>query len=576
MADRPPLLVRRLRALLRRPRDLGRDLFRTLDRRLRPSSPRPIEGFVDGCVGGEIRGWAMYPGQPQRRVHVLAISDGRVVAETLADISRADLVQAGLGDGRHAFRLKLPPDLLEGGRRTVEVQAVLPGPPVGLLRGRIEIDAIQDGPSSTGVRAGARAIAAADIQDEPPPAVIQALWPGAGEPDGDGFPVVRLGAGPIAAAELSSAHTVIFAHPEDRLDPALADLLSSSRPLADVITWDGPDAVSRRPEARALGLRLGESLDGRFAIRGHVLNLVGAPLLQALAAGDPRRAEQILAGREDIRWIHLPARLTRYAAAPSERPSAAAAQARVDRISVAVWPAWSPSAAASLRTLIAGAGPEAELELLVHGPGAEDARLLAQALDRQVTVRAVDAPAAGTVAGWLASYAAAASGEVVILCQAGVTLGGAPGTLDRIAGWAAAPGVATVTVPIRHPGGVLAGLALARSDAGWAATSAFAPELAGLDRPVLAAPAAFLAIGRDRLASLGGPADGRLPAGGAELDLALRLRRIGLFGVLLGELDAEAVAETPLAGELSGAPLAAFDPAELAAAAAAWPAPQAR
>ena len=75
---------------------------------------------------------------------------------------------------------------------------------------------------------------------------------------------------------------------------------------------------------------------------------------------------------------------------------------------------------------------------------------------------------------------------------------------------------------------------------------------------------------------LGGVADGRLPAGGADLDLGLRLRRLGLASVLLGSLNAEADAVAVLAGELSGAPLAAFDPAELAAAAGAYPPPPAR
>ena len=118
----------------------------------------------------------------------------------------------------------------------------------------------------------------------------------------------------------------------------------------------------------------------------------------------------------------------------------------------------------------------------------------------------------------------------------------------------------------------MAGLALQRTSRGWAAVSDFSPELEGRSRPVLAAPAAFLAIGRERLAMLGGPADARLPAGGADLDLGLRLRRLGLASVLLGHLRAEADPGVRPAGELGGAALAAFDAAELAAAADAYPA----
>ena len=121
----PSLFIRRLRALIRS---------------LTPGGAYSrVEGFVDGCVAGEIRGWAMDRRQPNRRVHVLAVSDGRVVAEALADLSRSDLVQDGRGDGRHAFRLRLPAALLDGEPRTVQVQAITGGAPVRLLRGEIEI-----------------------------------------------------------------------------------------------------------------------------------------------------------------------------------------------------------------------------------------------------------------------------------------------------------------------------------------------------------------------------------------------------------------------------------------------------
>ena len=93
---------------------------------------------------------------------------------------------------------------------------------------------------------------------------------------------------------------------------------------------------------------------------------------------------------------------------------------------------------------------------------------------------------------------------------------------------------------------------------------------------MLAAPAAFMAVARDKLAMLGGPADDRLPAGGADLDLGLRLRRIGLDNLLLGDLQAEADPGVTPSGEIRGAALAAFDPADLAAAAAAYPSPRGR
>jgi hypothetical protein len=563
MAVRPPLLLRRLRALLRR---LGL---------ASPGAGGPggIEGFVDDCVAGEIRGWAFDPDHPDRRMHVLALSHGRVVGETLADISRADLAQQGRGDGRHGFRIRLPAVLLDGERQTLQVKAVAGGTLAPLNRGEIVLEhSGEDMPAAAASGAGLPDAAPLEVEESPPPPVL-ALWPG----DADlakGFEgeVVRLGGGAPDLARLWAAHTVLFACPGDRIDAAAADILLRSRPLADVATWDGSDATSRRPEARALGLLLGEGLGGRFAMRGHVLALAGAPLLQALASGNQRGTELVLASRPELRWAHLPGPLV-VSPAPCVSRAEAVAPASPERISLAVWPAWSAAAARSLETLIAQTGPGLELEVLVEASGAEEARRLAGVLGRDLAVRPVDAPAAATAGAWLAALAAGASGEAVILCQAGVRLGHAPGAIDQIAAWATTPGAGTVTVEVRRAGEPLAGLALARSVEGWAARSAFSPALTGLSRPVLGAPAAFLAIGRDRLAMLGGLADARLPAGGADLDLALRLRRIGLGGVLLGGLSAEAEAGVEPSGELSGAALAAFDPAELAAAAAAWPAP---
>ena len=568
MDPRPSLPIRRLRAVLRRlaaasPWSRGRAV---------------IEGFVDGCLAGEVRGWALDAAHPNRRVHVVALSDGQVVAETLADLSRADLMQEGRGDGRHAFRLRLPPGLLDGGRRTVEVRAIAGGTLVRLRRGEVVID-----PAGEGDGAAASARPRGDAHDltqwEPdePPAPLLALWPGSGEiPSGFGKEVVKLGHGAPGMASLSTAHTVLFTRPGDLIDPAAADMLLRSQPLADLVTWDGPDPASRRPEARALGVMLGESLGGRFAIRGHVLTLAGAPLHQALAAGDVREAELILAGRPELRWIHLPGPLVVSPAGSAAARAEPAAPAAPQRVSLAVWPAWGAAAAASLEALIVQAGGGLDLEILVEASGAEPARQLAAALGRNATVRPVDAPASGNPGAWLAALADAASGEVIVLCQAGVRLGPAPQAVDRIAAWATHPGVGTVTIEVSGAGQPLAGLALSRSADGWAARSAFLPELRGIDRPVLGAPAAFLAVGRDRLAMLGGPADDRLPAGGVDLDMALRLRRIDLHGVLLGGLSAKADPGVEPCGEISGAPLAAFDPAELAAAAAAWPAPARR
>ena len=588
----PSLFLRRLRALLR------------------PLTPGgaggPIEGFVDSCIGGEIRGWAMDRRQPNRRVHVLAISDGRIVAEALADILRADLEQDGRGDGRHAFRLRLPAALLDGERRTLQVRAIAGRAQVRLLRGEITLEPSDEAAAGGLRRAGGRAGTAA--ADAPPSPLSLALWPSPDEtsaPPADwgvlaasGGRLVRLGRPGAELAELASAHTVVFARAGDRLDPRISVLLQRSRPLSDVITWDGPTEASRRPEARALGLLLGETLGGAFALRGHVFRVMGEGFAQALAAGDIRRAELLLAAHPALRWAHLPGRLTegpagedapdsvpsmtgldgfRWAGPQGGRPGRLIPKPAWSLISIGIWPRWGPGAEASLSSLLTQAPPDAALEVLAPAAGADRARALVEAMGlgagAAVSVRAVDTPPHGTPGAWLAALSDAASGDVVVICQAGVSLRTDAGALEEILAWASSPMAGAVTVPIQRAAAPpLAGLALERSAQGWRVRTAHAPSEEGLSRPVLAAPAGFLAIGRRKLAMLGGPAAERLPAGGVDLDLGLRLRRLGMTSILLGGLGAEAEGAQPPAGEIQGVPLAAFDPDELAAAAA-FPAP---
>lgn len=549
----------------------------------------------------------MDPRQPGRRVHVIAACNGRVVAEALADISRADLVQDGRGDGRHAFRLRLPLALLDGEARQVQVQAIVNGKRVRLLRGEIELEAnTPEAAAGRSWRAGSAAVATA-APEAATPALSLALWPSQDEtapPPSDwgvlgatGGQLVRLGRPDARIADLAKAHTVVFARAGDRLDPRMSVLLQRSRPLSDVITWDGPAGASRRPEARALGLLLGESLDGAFAVRGHVIGVMGEAFSRALVAGDLRKAELLLANHPGLRWTHLPARLTEGLEQSGPDParaieglegfrweglSAGGAGRLVPKtsprlISLAIWPKWGPAAEASLCALLAQIPEGVAAEVLAPAAGADRARALAQTMrpngGQDLQVRAVDAPPHGTPGAWLAALAEAASGEAVVVCQAGVKLEADAGALGEMLAWAVSPMTGAVTAPIRRVGTVpLAGLALERSAEGWRVRSAHTAAEEGRSRPVLAAPASLLAIRRDKLAMLGAPAAERLPAGGVDLDLGLRLRRLGLPSVLLGAFHAEAEGAPPPAGELQGAPFAAFDPEELAAAAAAYPA----
>jgi len=119
-----------------------------------------IEGFVDQVRAGEIIGWACDPGRPDRRVLIVALAEGKVIAETLADLPRKDLVNLGKGDGRHGFRLRIPGDMSETASRSIRVEAVCHPRNVLLQRGKIEFVPRQEAveseaaPSGLDVQAG--------------------------------------------------------------------------------------------------------------------------------------------------------------------------------------------------------------------------------------------------------------------------------------------------------------------------------------------------------------------------------------------------------------------------------------
>ncbi|KAB1075100.1 glycosyltransferase [Methylobacterium planeticum] len=85
--------------------------------RLSPSAP-PItvppnlRGSVDAYRGGVLTGWAYDPKNPDAAVPVEARLGGVVVARERADRFREDLKAAKIGSGRHAFAMRLEPDII--------------------------------------------------------------------------------------------------------------------------------------------------------------------------------------------------------------------------------------------------------------------------------------------------------------------------------------------------------------------------------------------------------------------------------------------------------------------------------
>lgn len=681
-----------------------------------------VDGFVDRVLAGEVIGWAFDPGKPHRRVHVVARCEGRIVAETLADLPRKDLAQDGKGDGKHGFNLRLPAAFLDGAPRKVRIEVgsgpgrrllrggaitvsakrpggALPPPPKAAARhgvlenvaqgclsgwaahprnggtpavvdvydderylGSVTADRPRPGLKEQGAPSGAlgfqfRLPAAMDEgahgrirariagtridlkradgfpssngkRTEAPPAVgppapeaaasVPAEPPAPPPPRtprssgrqlgllitgeaGEGrmrratnawaaqawgeLAIGAVGSQPAAVEGvhrygpeddtrlrgfLSELHSVVLSSPDEEFEPTLARAVALGRPLCDVLTWER--APGARRDGDRLAVLLGDGI-GAFAVRASLLAAYPGALAAELAAGDLSEVLGWLAQSPAARWGRLAGALSHGPAAP--------APARIDppppgRISLAVWPEWSKASLGSLQSLAAAAAPDCELEALV--PALAPVEEVRAALERstpglrRLTVRPVDGPAASGAGGWLLALGEAAAGEAVIFCRAGVEFAPKAGALSELAAWACHPLVATATVEVAadEPDTPLAGLSLRSGRDGWEAASAFVPALQGASRPVLAAPAALMAVSRARLAAADGFDAERFPEDGADLDLAIRLRREGLASALIGDIAASAPAALLAAPQIAPV-LCLYDADELAAAADAYP-----
>jgi len=78
-----------------------------------------IAGYVEAITVDRVLGWAWAPSTPGVRATVELRLDNAVVASAVADQPRPDLASSGVGDGSHAFEIKLP-ETCRG--RTAELQ----------------------------------------------------------------------------------------------------------------------------------------------------------------------------------------------------------------------------------------------------------------------------------------------------------------------------------------------------------------------------------------------------------------------------------------------------------------------
>ena len=107
-----------------------------IDSRAGLAAPRPCEplrGVIDGSNGVSLWGWAQNPDKPEVPVCLEVLVGGVVIQRTLANTFRPDLRAAGIGSGRHSFKVALPGNA-DG--RSIEVRRVADGAIVGHLKGR--------------------------------------------------------------------------------------------------------------------------------------------------------------------------------------------------------------------------------------------------------------------------------------------------------------------------------------------------------------------------------------------------------------------------------------------------------
>jgi hypothetical protein len=98
---------------------------------------RKLHGHIDLATRTEIIGWTWDPKCPDDRIRLELVEEQSVLATTTADVNRPGLLRAGIGDGRHEFRISLPPGLLWQDQHTLhlrccETKAAVPGSPIFL------------------------------------------------------------------------------------------------------------------------------------------------------------------------------------------------------------------------------------------------------------------------------------------------------------------------------------------------------------------------------------------------------------------------------------------------------------
>jgi autotransporter passenger strand-loop-strand repeat protein len=93
-----------------------------------------LRGALDMATREQIAGWAQDGAAPETPVALQILDNGMTIAHLLANRARADLAEAGIGNGRHSFDIIIPGGLSPLARHVIQVRretdgAELPGSP---------------------------------------------------------------------------------------------------------------------------------------------------------------------------------------------------------------------------------------------------------------------------------------------------------------------------------------------------------------------------------------------------------------------------------------------------------------
>jgi GT2 family glycosyltransferase/glycosyltransferase involved in cell wall biosynthesis len=92
-----------------------------------PFKTSEIGGFLESCDGKFINGWLYDKRNPNKPLDFILLTKGQPIYSGIAELFRADLVEANIGDGNHGFRISIPEVLLDGTDHEIELRDTLTG-----------------------------------------------------------------------------------------------------------------------------------------------------------------------------------------------------------------------------------------------------------------------------------------------------------------------------------------------------------------------------------------------------------------------------------------------------------------